>query len=157
MRVLGIDYGDKRTGIAISDPMGWTAQGLEAVIGGMAKAAERVSQLAKQYDVKTLVVGYPINMDGSTGFRAVRTDEFISALKKRLNDGDINFIKWDERLTSTEASRKLKAAGVKPTARGVREKGKIDILSAAILLQSYLDSGLTHNGNQPGGELYERR
>jgi len=140
MRILGIDFGDSRTGIAVSDPLGWTAQGLEVFNGSMDKAAGHIARLARQYEASAIVVGYPVNMDGSKGFRAERTDEFIEILKEHIDDGIADIVKWDERLTSAQAARVLKASGVRPTARGVREKGKLDILSAAILLQSYLDS-----------------
>jgi len=152
MRILGIDYGDSRTGIAVSDPMGWTAQGLEAVKGGAGAAAKRIAELARQYGAEKIVVGYPLNMDGTAGFRAERTDAFISALKAKIGAenaknagntdiaGNAEVIKWDERLTSAEAARIMRESGARPTARGVREKGSLDILSASILLQSYLDS-----------------
>jgi len=141
MRILGIDFGDNRTGIAVSDPMGWTAQGLEAVSGGMDAAAAHIIKLARQYEAGKIVVGYPINMDGTKGFRAERTDIFIEALRAGVGDGGAEIIKWDERLTSAEAARVLRSSGARPTSRAVREKGSLDILSAAILLQSYLDSG----------------
>jgi len=139
MRILGIDFGDNRTGIAISDPLGWTAQGLEVVSGGMNKAVARIAGLIQDNSIKTIVVGYPLNMDGTAGFRAERTDVFISKLKKRVGDDNASFVKWDERLTSLEAANVLKSTGARPTARDVREKGKLDILAAIILLQSYLD------------------
>jgi len=141
MRALGVDFGDSRTGVAVSDPMGWTARGLEAVHGGADKVVKRIAQLAREFEAKTIVVGYPINMDGTAGFRAVRTDDFIAALTKHLSDDGVKIVKWDERLTSVEAARIMKESGARPASRAVREKGKLDILSAAILLQSYLDSG----------------
>ena len=155
MRILGIDFGDSRTGIAISDPLGWTAQGLETASGGMNAAAVRIAQLAHQYNVKTIVVGYPLNMNGSAGFRAERTDSFIAALKKQISKsggnsedsdnagnsaGGAEIIKWDERLSTAEAARALRSAGAKQPLRGAREKGKLDIVAASIILQSYLDS-----------------
>ena len=147
MRVLGVDYGDRRTGVAVSDPLGWTAQGLEVVNGGTDVSAERIAVLARQYSVRTIVVGYPINMDGTVGFRAERTDLFVANLEERLKgasggDGadNVKIIKWDERLTSVEAAKILRTSGTRTTSRSVREAGKIDILSASILLQSYLDS-----------------
>ena len=155
MRIIGIDYGDSRTGVAVSDPFGWTAQGLETIKGGVEIVVTRIVQLARQYEAGIIVVGYPVNMDGSVGFRASHTDKFIEALKQRIGgeihnnrgggngnegSGAVEIIKWDERLTSVQASRVIAESGGRPTSRNVREKGRLDILSAAILLQSYLDS-----------------
>ena len=152
MRILGIDFGDSRTGIAISDPLGWTAQGLETARGGMTAAAERIAQLTRYYGVKTIVVGYPLNMDGSAGFRAERTDCFISVLINQIGKETVEILKWDERLTSAEAARVLRATGAKPGSRPMREKGKIDVVAAAILLQSYLDSIKLNDGGISEGE-----
>ena len=154
MRVLGIDFGENRTGIAISDPLGWTAQGLEAVSGGINKTIARIVGLAHEMGIQTIVVGYPLNMNGTAGPRAERTDAFITALKTRLaaarsggngggNGRDISVVKLDERLSSKEAARTLELAGVRPTARSVREKGKLDIMAATIILQNYLDRAKT--------------
>ena len=144
MRILGIDFGDSRTGAALSDPLGWTAQGLEVIRGGMDDTAARVASVASEYKVGAIVVGYPLNMNGSAGFRAERTDKFIGALRREIDgsggaNSAVEIIKWDERLTSAEAAKVLKASGKRPTSRSVRETGKLDILSASILLQSYLD------------------
>jgi putative Holliday junction resolvase len=105
----------------------------------MEAAAARVACLAKEYQAEAVVVGYPLNMNGSAGFRAERTDEFISALEAITRGTPVEVVKWDERLTSAEAARTLKDAGVRHTSRKVREGGRLDIMSASILLQSYLD------------------
>ena len=181
MRILGIDFGDNRTGIAISDPLGWTAQGLEVFKGGISAAASRIARLAKQHGADAIIVGYPLNMDGSAGFRAERTDRFIALLKEQISNesgragggiggkagedggdgvsdsgdgaGDTAaIIKWDERLSSAEAARALKTTGIKPTSRGTREKGKLDIVAATIILQSYLDSIKRTDGSITEGE-----
>ncbi|MCL2057554.1 MAG: Holliday junction resolvase RuvX [Oscillospiraceae bacterium] len=159
MRALGVDFGDSRTGVAMSDPMGWTAQGLLVVKGGMGRAAARIAEIVRQHGVRTIVVGYPINMDGTPGHRAERTDSFINALYNEMGKGpiDIDIVKWDERLTSVEAARILKTTGARPTSRGMREKGSLDMMAAAIILQSYLDSKINDNGSQQEGEPYERR
>jgi len=135
MRILGIDYGDRRTGVAISDPFGWTAQGLEAVIGDMEKTIERISDIASSYQVESIIVGYPLNMNGTVGFRAEKTEIFINKLSQKTK---LSVIKWDERLTSVYAGNTLKEVGVKAS----KNKAKVDILSAVILLQSYLDNSL---------------
>ena len=141
MRILGIDFGDSRTGIAVSDPLGWTAQGLETFKGAIGETALHIAGLARQYEAKTVVIGYPLNMDGSKGPRAERTDSFIEELCKSLCDGSVALVKWDERLTSVEAAKMLKASGGRPTSKTTRESGRLDALAATILLQSYLDSG----------------
>lgn len=138
--MLGIDYGGARTGVAVSDPLGWTAQGLETVKGGMDGTTDQIIRIAKQYGAKTIVVGYPVNMNGSAGYQAERTDKFIEALKDKLGEETADVVKWDERLTSAEAAKILKTSGARPTSRAVRENGKLDMLSASILLQSYLDN-----------------
>ena len=163
MRILGIDFGERRTGIAVSDPMGWTAQGLETAVGRMDAAVARIARLTHEYGAEAVVVGYPLNMNGTAGFRAERTEEFIKALGEQIADKNVAIIKWDERLTSAEAARKLKEAGIRPGARSTREKGKLDVLSAAILLQSYLDSRrgaegkneAEHGCDQPEGVMNE--
>lgn len=139
MRTLGVDFGDKRTGVAVSDPLGWTAQGLEVVTGDVNKTAVRICELASQYEADTIVVGYPLNMNGSEGSRAGKTDVFIAALKKRVGAETVNIVKWDERLTSAAAARTIRESGGRPTSRKEREKGRLDILSAALILQSYMD------------------
>jgi putative Holliday junction resolvase len=158
MRIIGIDYGDRRTGIAVSDPFGWTAQGLAAIIGNMEDVLLRVASLVDEYSAQTVVLGYPLNMDGSAGSRAERTDLFARKLSERVGGG-VGVVKWDERLTTVQAVKSLRELGSKaprqraesaetPKARqrGTRakshipEKSKLDIVSAAIILQSYLDS-----------------
>ena len=148
MRILGIDFGDSRTGVAVSDPLGWTAQGLETIKGGMDETAAQIVNLIRQYEAEAIVVGYPLNMDGTAGFRAERTDIFIESIRNQVGDGKIEIVKWDERLSSAEAARVLKTSGGRPTSRSVREKGRLDILSAAIILQSYLDSKSNSNSNR---------
>ena len=130
MRVMGIDFGDKRIGIALSDPFGWTAQGLETISynNGYKEAVDRILQIIKQYDVGKIVVGLPLNMNGTKGFRVDKTNEFIQQLSK--------IIKWDERLSSVIAGNAMKEMGKKPS----KNKGLIDTISAAVILQSYLDS-----------------
>ena len=132
IRILGIDYGDRRTGVAVSDPFGWTAQGLEVIIGGMKTVVNRVAELSAVYDADEVVVGYPLNMDGSAGSRARITDDFIYELLLMVR---CPVSRWDERLTSVYAERTMHETGSAAT----RNKGEIDILSAVILLQSYLD------------------
>jgi len=158
VRTLGVDFGDSRTGVAVSDPMGWTARGAEVVRGGINRAAEGVARLAAQYGTGVIVVGYPLNMNGTAGARAERTDTFIRKLSAIIENtaaegaAPVKIVRWDERLTSVEASKILKETGFKPASRGEREKGGVDLLSAEIILQSYLD----RSAIKPEGETHER-
>jgi putative Holliday junction resolvase len=130
-----VDFGDRRTGVAVSDPLGYTAQALETVVGDMAAAADRVCALAREYGAAAVVVGHPRNMDGSEGPRAARTRAFAEELRAR-GAGGARVELWDERLTSVAAERAMREMGRKPG----REKARVDMLAAAILLQGYLDN-----------------
>jgi len=136
MRILCIDYGDARIGVAVSDPMGWTAQMLETIRwkDDIGEPLERICQLARQYECRMVLVGLPRNMDGSLGFRGERTREFMALLKERLPDIEIK--PWDERLTTVMAQRAMRDMGVGSR----KQKGRIDQMAAAFILQSYLDS-----------------
>ncbi len=140
MRVLGIDYGDSRIGVAVSDPMGWTAQGLETVKckDSLRKAIERIMEIIKQYEIKDIVIGYPLNMNGTVGPRTERTEAFI---KKLLEQGDFNIVKWDERLTTVSAHRAMNELGV----RASNKKNIVDTMSAVFILQGYLDRQSRNN------------
>lgn len=134
MRILGIDYGESRIGIAVSDPMGWTAQGLETVKSkdGLKKALARILEIINQYEVTEIVVGYPLNMNGTKGPRTERTEEFINKL---LVFGEFNITRWDERLTTVSAHRTMNELGVK----AANKKNIVDTMSAVFILQGYLD------------------
>lgn len=134
MRILGIDYGEARIGIAVSDPLGWTAQGLETIKSkdGMKKALARIGEIINQYQVTDIVVGYPLNMNGTKGPRTERTEEFISKLSAL---GQFNIVKWDERLTTVSAHRTMNELGVKAS----NKKNIVDTMSAVFILQGYLD------------------
>lgn len=136
MRIIGIDYGDKRIGIAVSDPLGWTAQGVETVVRSfdMSKTMDRIKQLVKEYNVDRIVVGFPLNMNGTVGPRGEKTIEFIESLKNELNNIDI--VKWDERLSTVAAHRTMHEIGVKTS----KKKSIVDQIAASYILQSYLDS-----------------
>ena len=138
MRIFGIDYGDRRTGVAVSDPFGWTAQGLEAVVGNMDASTRRIASLVAEYGAQTVVIGYPLNMDGSAGTRAARTDMFARKLSGQIGGG-VELVKWDERLTTVQATRSMRETGAR-SKPGEDRKGAVDIIAATILLQSYLDS-----------------
>lgn len=132
-RILGVDFGDTRTGLALSDPSRLLASGLETLSpGGMEKTAEAVARVAKERDAAAVVVGLPKNMDGTEGFRAVRCREFAEKLSALTG---LPVAMLDERLTTVSASRYLNETNTRGTAR----KGVIDTLSAQIILQNALD------------------
>ncbi len=132
-RILGVDFGDTRTGLALSDPSRLLASGLETLTpGGMEKTAEAVAAVARERGAAAVVVGLPKNMDGTEGFRAVRCREFAEKLAALT---DLPTALLDERLTTMSASRYLNETNT----RGAARKGVIDTLSAQIILQNALD------------------
>ena len=133
-RVLGVDFGDTRTGLAVSDVSRFLASGIGYVSpGGIEKTADKVAEVARENRVSAVVVGLPKNMDGSEGFRAERCREFAGLLHDRLPN--VPIVMMDERLTTVSASRYLNETNT----RGAKRKGVIDTLSAQILLQNALD------------------
>ena len=134
MRVLGIDHGTKRIGIALSDPSGTIALPLEYVLAEpFANFLSRLKELIREKQVEMILVGMPRNMDGSYGPAAAKVQEFVAVLKETIA---IPIKTWDERLTSAQANRFLLQADVRRKDR----KEKVDKAAAAILLQSFLDS-----------------
>ncbi|MCC6819096.1 MAG: Holliday junction resolvase RuvX [Verrucomicrobiota bacterium] len=135
MRVLALDHGTKRVGVAVSDEMFIIAQPLEYIPPEpFAAFLERLKQIINEKEIGQILVGMPRNMDGSYGPAALKVQAFVAALKDALT---IPIKLWDERLTSTQAQRFLIQGGVRRDQR----KEKVDKTAAAILLQSYLDSG----------------
>lgn len=133
-RVLGVDFGDTRTGLAVSDISRFLASGIGYVSpGGIEKTADRVAEVAREQKVGAVVVGLPKNMDGSEGFRAERCREFAELLSSRLDGVPVAMM--DERMTTMSASRYLNETNT----RGQKRKGVIDTLSAQIILQNALD------------------
>lgn len=132
-RVLGVDFGDKRTGLAISDEGRFIATGICTVTAeGMKKLAIKISETIKDYDISQIVMGLPINMDGSESKRADKTQRFAKLLEETLN---VPVILQDERLTTVEAYEIMNLTG---SAKKSKKKN-IDTLSAEIILQEYLD------------------
>ena len=133
-RILGVDFGDTRTGLAVSDASRFLASGIGYVSpGGIVKTADKVAEVAREQKVSAIVVGLPKNMDGSEGFRADRCREFADLLRERLEN--IPVAMMDERMTTMSASRYLNETNT----RGQKRKGVIDTLSAQIILQNALD------------------
>jgi putative holliday junction resolvase len=137
MRVLAIDHGTKRMGIALSDETATIAQPLEFIPAEpFANFLARLKQLLTEKQVDQILIGMPRNMDGSYGPAALKVQEFVAVLKETIA---IPIKTWDERLTSAQANRMLIQAEV----RRDKRKQRVDAAAAAILLQSYLDSRLT--------------
>lgn len=136
MRILAIDHGSKRMGIAVSDELKMIAQPLEFVPAEPFTAfLDRLKELVREKEVELILVGMPRNMDGSHGPAALKVQEFVAVLKDVVA---IPIKMWDERLTSVQANRYL----IEGNVRRDKRKEKVDKMAAAILLQSYLDSGI---------------
>ncbi len=137
MRVLGLDYGTKTIGIAISDPLGWTAQGLETITRqdprNLIDSIKRISELCQEYKVETIVVGLPKHMNNSEGERVKSTLYFVNRLRKEL---EIEVDTFDERLSTVAAERIL----IEGNVRRENRKDYIDKVAASIILQTYLDT-----------------
>ncbi len=136
MRILGIDYGDSRVGVAITDPLGITAQGLETINrnGTDKTVLRRLDEIFEKYpDVEIIVVGIPVNMDGSKGFRTEITEQFIHKLKCKYNKLKIETV--DERLTTVSAEKTMNFLNIKSE----NKKSIVDTISAVYILESYLN------------------
>lgn len=133
-RILGVDFGDTRTGLAVSDVSRFLASGIGTISpGGIEKTAAAVAEVAREKKAVAIVVGLPKNMDGTQGFRADRCIEFATLLSEKTDGLPVAMI--DERLTTMSASRYLNETNT----RGAHRKGVIDTLSAEIILQNALD------------------
>ncbi len=134
MRYMGIDYGDARVGIALSDPLGMLAQRYTTLENtGGKKLFEQLAQLVREKEVGHIVIGMPKNMDGSEGFRAEATYAFAERLKT-VTDVTISF--WDERLTTVAAHGYLSEVNV----RGKKRKAAVDAVSAELILEGFMQS-----------------
>ena len=132
-KILGVDFGDTRTGLAVSDPSRLLASGIGYISpGGIEKTADAVAEIAKEQGVVAIVVGLPVNLDGSEGGRAARRRKFARMLTERLA---LPVAMFDERMTTMTASRYLNETNT----RGKKRKGVIDTLSAQIILQNCMD------------------
>ena len=134
MRILGLDYGSRTVGVAVSDPLGITAQPVEIVRRNkLRQTLARIEELVKEYQAELLVLGLPKNMNNTLGERAERTLEFKDMLERRTG---LPVVMWDERLTTVAANRAMMEGGVRRENRGQY----VDALAAALILQGYLDS-----------------
>jgi putative Holliday junction resolvase len=136
MKILGLDLGSKTVGVALSDALGITAQGVETFVfpeNHMNKALQHVIEIVNREKIKTIVLGYPKHMNGSIGERAIKTERFAEKLKEAVA---VEVVLWDERMSTIMAQKILIDANVSRSKR----KKVIDKMAAVVILQSYLDS-----------------
>lgn len=136
MRIMGLDYGSVTVGVAISDELLFTAQGIEVIRrkqeNKLRQTYQRIETLIEEYGVEQIVVGYPKHLDNSIGERAKKSEEFAEDLKRRTG---LPVVLWDERLTTVAAHRVLDQGAV-----GLKQKMQVvDKLAAVLILQGYLD------------------
>lgn len=149
MRVMGLDFGSKTVGVAISDPLGITAQPIEIVRrkseNKLRQTLARLEELIKEYQVTQLVLGLPKNMNNTLGERAEKSLEFKEMLERRTG---LPVVMWDERLTTVEANRTLMEGNVRRENRG----RYVDAIAAVLILQGYLDRICTPEAAKLGNE-----
>ena len=137
IRIMGLDFGSKTVGVAVSDPLGITAQGIEIVRrtseNKLRKTLARIEELVTEYEVTEIVLGFPKNMNNTIGERAEKSLAFKEMLERRTG---LPVVMWDERLTTVAANRTLIEGGV----RRENRKDYVDMLAAVYILQGYLDS-----------------
>lgn len=137
MRIMGLDYGSKTVGVAISDELEITAQPVETIErkseNKLRRTLARIEEIIDEYGVSFVVLGYPKNMDNTEGFRAQATEEFREKLERRTG---LEVVLQDERLSTVESERVLMQSGV----RRENRKAYVDKMAAAVILQGYLDA-----------------
>ena len=142
-RIMGLDFGSKTVGVAVSDGLGLTAQGVEIIRrtseNKLRQTLARIESLIGEYEVGKIVLGFPKNMNNTIGERAEKTLAFKEMLERRTG---LPIVMWDERLTTVAADRVLIEAGV----RRENRKGYVDEIAAVFILQGYLDSKGMENG-----------
>lgn len=136
MRIMGLDVGSVTVGVAISDELFYTAQGIEVIRRKkemhLRQTYARIEELIEEYDVGLVVIGYPKNMNNTVGERALKSEEFAEDIRRRTG---LEAVLWDERLTTVSAHRALDLGEV-----GLKKKMEVvDKVAAAVILQSYLD------------------
>lgn len=136
MRIMGLDYGSVTVGVAISDSLLITAQGIETIRrkeeNKLRRTLARIEELVKEYEVEIIVVGYPKNMDNSIGQRAQKSEEFANMIKRRTG---LEVVMWDERLTTVAAHNAMLEADLSRKKR----YEVVDQVAATVILQNYLD------------------
>ena len=143
MRILGIDYGEKRIGLALSDEMEMTARGLSVIERRSKKAdLETIAASLSEHGAGAIVVGYPLRLDGTAGIQCEKVDRFIAALRDVVS---VPVIAWDETLSTKEAEGLMREAGVKRK----KKRGMVDRIAAAVILQDYLNRHSRRGGGDP--------
>ena len=136
MRIMGLDFGSKTVGVAVSDPLLLTAQGVEIVRrkeeNKLRQTLARIEELVVEYGVEKIVLGLPKNMNASEGVRVELTEEFKEKLERRTG---LPVVFWDERLTTVAADKAMMEAGI----RRENRKDYVDMIAASLILQGYLD------------------
>lgn len=137
VRIIGLDFGSRTVGVAVSDPLGLTAQGLEIIRrtseNKLRRTLARIEEIAEEYGAEAIVLGLPKNMNNTLGERAEKSLAFKEMLERRTG---LPVIMWDERLTTVAANRTLMESGV----RRENRKEYVDMIAAVYILQGYLDS-----------------
>lgn len=134
MKILGLDYGSRRIGVAICDELGMTAQGVATITRRNRKAdLDTIAELVRRHAVERIVIGYPLRLDGSEGIQCEKINRFIRRLEMRLS---LPVIRWDEALSTQEAEELLRRRGM----RREKQKEVVDRVAASIILQGYLDA-----------------
>ena len=133
-RILAIDYGEKRVGLALSDPLGIAVRPLETLENtGNVDLVEQITRIVEAEEAVEVVVGMPVDLRGELGLAAQNVSEFVRQLRAKLN---VSVYTWDERLTTAAAGRQLREAGYDSRA----SRGRVDALAAAIILQEFLEA-----------------
>lgn len=149
VRILGLDFGSRTVGVAVSDPLGITAQPVEIIRrkseNKLRQTLARMEELAKEYQAEMFVLGLPKNMNNTLGERAEKSLEFKSMLERRTG---LPVVMWDERLTTVAANRAMMEGGVRRENRGQY----VDALAAVLILQGYLDSSRMEKAEASGDE-----
>ena len=137
MRILGLDFGSRTVGVAVSDPLMITAQGVEIIRrkdeNKLRQTLARIEELVKEYNAERIVIGLPKNMNNTMGERVDKTMEFKASLERRTG---LEVVMWDERLTTVAADQAMIEAGI----RRENRKDYVDMIAASLILQGYLDS-----------------
>lgn len=148
MRTLGLDVGERRVGVAISDPSGTVVRPLQTIVrGSREKDVAAIAGLVAEHDVELIVVGQPLSLNSTEGPQARRVARYADMLAEHLS---IPVVSWDERFTTAAAEEILFQSRGRKKRQRAREEGKVDAIAAAVILQSYLDS---QNGGLPGHDV----
>ena len=142
MRILGLDYGSKRIGVAVCDELGMTAQGLATIARkNRQQDLAEIARFIRTYNVEKIVIGYPIRLDGTEGIQCEKVGKFASILESAFS---LPIIKWDETLSTKEAEEIL----IRANMRRDKRKNIVDRVAASLILQGYLNSQESHNKSQ---------